>query len=452
MCPECATGKIASKPQICLPCQHFIDIDHLDALYDFDSLYVLKHGIPISGRVSKMPGNTHLACPECHKSFSGVKRYMLVEQLSSLQDNIEGLYAKAGRKINYFQMEIFKVEKILRTSFSNFCKKLTMGLNPMDGKPDMNRVWERTEALMPEQCKITNFRDEVVLPFQISIHKLERFLNNPAILPAQVLPFQLRHDVLYYLCRLTVMEEAIRLYQHFMHADVSSQQVEILKIGLKMKAQDQIKGYLQALDANIDQSKVLHLKRLEVEFRLLQITFWVILYRHFNLQVELDVDGSLEECRLLCGTWPDSAGLLTPILETVQSKYKSNEGSLPVEEWNRSSLRYLWRGWGNYQHAGRLDHCRFHHPYPRISFRDCPECGREIVPKLPVGEATPWAFQEVNEDHNLQNAAFRAMIADLRQASLTGKMRANEEKEEGESSVSDASKRGNALHQNMLQF
>ena len=421
MCPECEDRVPGTKAPIWLPCQHSFEIEYLDGLYEMDSLYAIRDGIPISEKVRKIPENVTLECPECHKPFTNVKRYSLVERLPLLQENIEGLYAKAGRKMNNFQIEIFRVENVLRIGFHGFRKYLlTMGLNPLHGKRDMTRIWERTEAIMPEQRKITNFRDEVVIPFQICIRNLVSFINNTAILPAQILPFKLRHDVLHYLCRFTLIEEAVRLHRSLQNASVSNQQVEILKIGLKMKAQDQIKAFLSDLDTKIDESKGLQLKRLEVEFRVLQITFWTILRKDFDLEFELDVASSLEECRLLCDTWPDSAGLFTQILEAVRIKYTSNEGSIAVEEWNRSFLRDVWRGWGRYQHSGRLDYCRFNHPYPRVAFRECPECGRESVLKAPRPAAMPKAFEEVNTDDCLQNAEFRAVIAKMRQASLVG--------------------------------
>ena len=349
----------------------------------------------------------------CQKSFSSIKRYALINQLPHVQDTIERLYAKTGRKLDVFHMVVFKVEAALRTSFSQFCESINLS-NPLDRKQDIRRVWERTEALMPEQSKIACYRDEVVSPVEICIKRLELFFNNATILPAQVLPFKLRHDLLYFFCRCAVIEEAVRLYQHFNNFNGSHQQVEIVKIGLRMKAQDQIKGYLRAIDNSINQSKELHLKRLEVEFRLLQFTFWLILRHDLDLETKLDVASTLERCRVLCGTWPDSAGLFTPILAALQARYESKGKPIPIHEWSQSSLRALWRGWGKYQRIGRLEFCRFNHPYSRVAFCDCPECGREIVFRAALPRNKPESSQEVQTDDCLQNAKFRAMIRNLR--------------------------------------
>ena len=412
VCPECEGSELSPKPQIWLPCQHVFDIEYLDNLCGIGALYVLKNGVPVSGKVSRIP-QTNLKCPMCQASFSDVKRYALIKQLPFVQDTIERLYSKAGRKSDMFQMEVFRVEKVLRTGFARFCENITL-LNPLDGKQDMRRVWERTEALMPEQSRITNFRDEVVGPFEICIHKLEAFFSNATILPAQVLPFKLRQDLLYYFCRCAVIEEAVRLYQHFHSFNGSNRQVEIVKIGLRMKAQDQIKGYLGVLNNSINQSKDLNLKRLEVEFRLLQVTFWLVLRHDLDLETDLDIATTLERCRVLCNNWPDSAGLFTQILAALQARYESRGKSVPIHEWNQSPLRELWRGWGSYKHTGRLEFCRFHHPYPRVAFRDCPECGREVVGRAMPPKGKSGLSEDSKMDSCLQDDKFRAMIKKLR--------------------------------------
>ena len=351
--------------------------------------------------------------PTCENSFNNVRRYALIKQFPHVQDTIERIYSKAGRNMDMFHMEVFKVEKVLRTGFSEFCENITL-LNPLDGKQDMRRVWERTEAILPEQLKITCYRDEVIGPIEVSIHKLEVFFNNATIFPPQVLSFKLRHDLLYYFCRCTVIEEAVRLYQHLLGINGSNRQVEIVKIGLRMKAQDQIKRYLEAIKNCIHQSEELNLKRLEVEFRLVQVTFWLILRHDLHLEIGLDVSSSLKRCQVLCGTWPDSAGLFAPILKILQARCESKGRPLPICEWNQSSLRALWRGWGKYGHTGRLEFCRKgHHPYPMVSFRGCPECGREVVHRAAQPRSKS-EFQEVQVDDCLQNAQFRAMIRNLR--------------------------------------
>ena len=304
-----------------------------------------------------------------------------MDQLGGLQDTIDRMYAKLGRKMEFFRFRMLHSEELLSITFKSFCKKLSTGVGPLSGKRDKEMVWARGNTMLEPQTKVTDFRDDVVIPFEESMSRLAAFFDNPPILRKAVLPFKLRYDFLYYRCREVTLEDALQLFQHMRELDQTSRHIAIITEGLRIKILEQSLENIRGLASRIIDSEASNLKRLEVELRLLQISFYMIV-RALDTDNDLDVPASLTRIKHLCAQYPDTAGNLSQAFRSQKAYYEGGPAPKHFIEWNRTSVEELWKKWGSHK-VGHLQYCRFGHPYSTETFKDCPECGREARPAPP---------------------------------------------------------------------
>ncbi len=155
----------------------------------------------------------------------------------------------------------------------------------------------------------------------------------------------------------------------------SSQHMSVLYHGLREMTIQQARQNAEMLQSSISECEAQDLKRLEVELRLIQVSFRVILVTGgiWNL----DLKPNFDKARATCAQFPDTAGVFFPIYQSLRQSY---EGKPSSKELYTRENREFWRLWGHYK-TGKLSYCQYGHPYSTSVFPGCPECGREVVPK-----------------------------------------------------------------------
>ena len=383
ICDECTKSQIASQPQIGLPCGHNFNVRDLDILYDLIGLYrITAAGVVLSGEVMRPPPETP-RCLRCDSSIDGVKRYAVINQVRALPDTIDRMYAKFGRKLDTFVSQTFLTEDLLSTTFESFCKKLRPG--PLAGKHNQNLVYERGNSMADVQLRITNFRDEVVVPFESSIDQLKAFLANPMILNATSSPFKLRFDFLYHRCRLVTLEDAALLSRHIVKLGHTTQHSNALAQGLELLVKEQALDNIHALNSKITHCESLGLKRLEAELRLSQMCFHMLL-KATSIDSGVNTSTSMKRFLLLCQKYPDTAGELYPSYRALLKYMDGGTAPKRLYDLYAGDTRGLWRDLGRHK-IGALKYCKNNHPFSSTTFADCPECGREVdvlPPREPI--------------------------------------------------------------------
>jgi len=211
---------------------------------------------------------------------------------------------------------------------------------------------------------------------ETEICNLAAFLNNPQTLPTYNLSFKIRFDSLYYRCRLITLEEAVQMITMTEATKATSQHMLALNEGLRILTRSEAHKHITASQAVIEQCQVKGTKRLEVELRLIQVSFHMIL-RSLGSSSDVDIMASMEKTLSLCTTYPKTAG-------TFMSAYKSAKLALdddlgwptPVDLYTKDA-RAFWQKWKAYE-LGNLKHCIFGHPYSSTTFSGCPECGKKV--------------------------------------------------------------------------
>ena len=131
--------------------------------------------------------------------------------------------------------------------------------------------------------------------------------------------------------------------------------------------------------SSIAECEVRNLKRLEVELRLIQVSFHVILKTLGNTS-NLDVKTSLEKVGTTCEQYPNTAGIFRPLYNSMML---SSEGISPAGELYSKNGREFWRLWGKHE-VGFVKYCVFGHPFSSKTFSDCPECGKKVPKRVPI--------------------------------------------------------------------
>ena len=381
-CVQCGNRSSFDQPQIFLPCGHNFDVQTLDSHVGIQNRDCLNtEANSDSGSVTEIPSPDSLVCPNCAVPIKGIRRYLIVTQMAALPETVDRLYAKLGRKLDKLNYETYRNEELLSLTFESFCKRLSTEMRRLSGKRDKDMIWTRGNAMLKVQTKAAAFRDEVVIPFEESLSRLRVFLGKQNIFASAVLPFRLRHDFLYYRCRVVTLDEALQLFLFMQTLDQTHPHTAIITEGLRIKVTEQALENIKGLESKITKSETLNLKRLEVEFRLLQVSFHMIA-RGLNTDSHLDVAASFQKIIKLCSRYPDTAGRLLPNFVSIKAYYDGGSAPKRLQNWHAMDVRELWKNWGSHK-VGYLVHCPFGHPYSTATFADCPECGREIMPPDP---------------------------------------------------------------------
>ncbi|MCJ1476026.1 hypothetical protein MMC13_004690 [Lambiella insularis] len=351
----------------------------LEDLYQVDS-----DGLISGGKITRSPNSINflnsdgIQCPQCLKPIHDVHRYEAFNRLKALPSTIDYLYAKIGRSLSFAVRDIFNTEEYLDRTFKTLCTSLKSG--PLAGKHNQRVVWARGNQMLEAQQKATTFRDEIVVPFEANITRLASYLDNASVLVQMVSPMKLRFDQVYYCCRLVTLEDALKVYRHLLTLEPADQHTSIIAEGLRLKILEQSCGEVKSLEARIMDCKKAHLKRLETELRIIQLSLHMIL-KSLGVVSGLNVAASLSAMRELCLTFPDTAGKMLGTYQRLRAYAEG--GPAPerfLEMYTRDAVA-LAPLFAKYE-MGQLTFCAHRHPYCGATFVDCPECGREVA--MPV--------------------------------------------------------------------
>lgn len=373
-CLECVSGSRQEKPQILLKCGHSFEVEALDEAFRLGDIYKLDlNGKIVSGGITQVPTSETLECPECSRPIEGVRRYELRNQLSTISVTIDRLYAKMGREIAYFVRELQRNEEYLSITFERLCKKLKTG--PLAGKQNQKLVWGRGDGMLEVQRHLTKFRDEVTIAFENSVQKLAQLLNNKGFLETAISPYKIRFDLCYFRCRVAMLEDGQKLYQHLMKLNSPEEHTALLMEALRIKISEQSAGEIKAIGLKIADAKALNLKRLEVEFLVVQVCLHMVL-AGIGIESELNVYANFRRMRELCSRFPKTAGQLRVVYNAVTDLVEGRRTFTRMYHMYTKDSKELWAALSHHE-VGNLQYCQYHHPYSADSFVHCPECGPE---------------------------------------------------------------------------
>lgn len=212
-------------------------------------------------------------------------------------------------------------------------------------------------------------------PFEAAMATLNDFLA----LPQVHLPFRLRLDLLYYRCKLIALEESVKLLTPLRAIADGCSHTRLLINGLNQLTTSMASETVGRMASLITECQVKNLKRLEVEWRLVQVGF-IVVGRDLgatSLSEELSADLSAQKNAIytLCQTYPQTAGLLKPSYEQLGRFLVGTQRTGHI--FYTKSTRNIW--WTFPKHEiGNLKHCVRGHPYSGSSWPHCGECGEEM--------------------------------------------------------------------------
>ena len=241
-------------------------------------------------------------------------------------------------------------------------------------------------------------------PFKASPRRGSQQTLASGTLIAANLPFRLRLDSLFYRCRLLVLDESVQMLELIQKLDNRTQHAKLLVDGLHALSISQAGEVIIDIDKAITECRSKSLKRLEVEFRLMQIALHGIL-RSLNTASDLNVQGSIQVAIRLCQEYPNTAGIFLSDCLSVKSAVEQGRFNWKIDLYKKEANEF-WKRWADYE-VGTLSHCNFGHPYSAGTFRDCPECGRA---------ESPISLKPVDYSQFLDETAFLAKMQDKKSA------------------------------------
>ena len=378
-CPVCTHGNLFQKTYMFLPCGHHFELEYLDKYFDLGNLYQLD----INGTIQKVASHilsqvksTNLPCPTCGESCKNVRRYALHHQLVALRDNVDRVHTKFSRKMNMFMEQLYDAKISLDRSFDDFRDRLRRG--PLAGNNNTNLIHYRGNTLADVQSRISNFKDQVVQLFEDDIAKLAIFLGISP-LPAYKYPninfsYRLRFEALFVRSRQIILEESVRMLSALASMNDDSGHTTVLIQGLRSLTKEEANGHIKALNKIIMECEIKNLKRLEVEIRLTQMCFHIVLM-DLGAASNLSVETSLRRTLSLCSSYPDSAGLLLITYNSIKRVLHGQQRHANL--YTRVSTRTWW-SWPAHK-VGNLKECIRGHQYSALTWPGCPECGQEVL-------------------------------------------------------------------------
>lgn len=202
------------------------------------------------------------------------------------------------------------------------------------------------------------------------------------------LPFKLRLESLYCRCRLMILEDATFMVGELRKLD-PSKHTNMLLQGLRHKTIDHAKENIEHLDNAIAAASAKYLKRLNVELRLLQVSFHAVLST-LGTDSGIDIQASVQVMLDLCVQYPDTAGTFLASCTALKRALETGSRDWKLDLYSRHTTEF-WKKWAGHE-VGYLRHCVNGHPYSGYTFTDCPECGRYVEPKEQEETVDPASF------------------------------------------------------------
>ena len=222
------------------------------------------------------------------------------------------------------------------------------------------------------------------------------------------LQFKIRLLVLHLRHRLTILEDSMHIVETLRDQNTKTDHSRLLIEELSKMTADHAVQNVEILSPIIEDCISRSLKRLEVEMRLLQISFMVVASQvdqdyHFDCTTSLDLVSSL------CKEFPDTAGLFLEASRHVKRSL-TNPLSLRTHVIFTRTASDLWRQWGNHQ-IGHLVQCDLGHMHSAATFATCPECGRYV--ETPPPRTKPKSLDQSAASQAMQENAFVAKMKEM---------------------------------------
>ena len=242
--------------------------------------------------------------------------------------------------------------------------------------------------------------------FDRDIERLEIFLGVPVAAEDVRLAsaYDLRFYTLLYRARLIVLEESSRILVTLRTMRNDSRHTSVMVEGIQRLTVREAKEYLVGIHRIVVDCRAKNLKRLEVEARLIQLCFYVLL-RNLGQNSDLNVHTSIDRILHLCQTYPDTAGLLSHLCNTVKEVIAGVRSEANFYTKELESTWWVGPKWPVRQ-VTHIEYCRYGHIYSNVETADCPECGRKVQKSVPVNSNAmmdPEAFLAAAKTHNFKS-------------------------------------------------
>ncbi|KAI9844007.1 MAG: hypothetical protein M1837_005942 [Sclerophora amabilis] len=372
-CPQCVTNTFSERVQLGLECGHIFDLSVIDGLVGMRDFYEMDDTGVITGMIepTRDPREVSLLCPQCGSLISGVRRYTRLYQLQSLWDTMDRLAAKMDRKLGIFERRLANGERRLNASFKEFCSGVRP--NPLAAKSHSDSIIERGRWYTQVQMAICHFRDDVAMPSERDLERVETSVYKSHFARVPILPFSLRFDLLFWQCRLATLKEAIRTTGFLASLVNAPEHIGRLAQGLRGLISEQGQRMIGIVGERIDQCVQLRLPCLEIEFCLVQASLHVVA-KKVDALTNFDFDKCMVRAIELCHRYPSTAGKFQHLV-TVLRRANGNAADLPATfDMIESKSK---RRWGRYV-VGHLKLCENGHPFSSVGSEGCLECGREV--------------------------------------------------------------------------
>ncbi|KAL8785967.1 MAG: hypothetical protein Q9213_003043 [Squamulea squamosa] len=274
-----------------------------------------------------------------------------------------------GRKMRMFARNVQVYRKNLQQGFEWFTDNFQPG--PLSGEVNTAMIKLRMLYMMPLETDIVRYRDEVIVRVEADMARTAMYLGNGYAPDPISLSFKARLDLLYFHCRLTLLQEAARII-HFLRDFDNPIHTQHMAKTLKMLTIQQADENIAEAEGLVQYCRTNSLLRLEVETVLVQLCFDAVADRLGSIGDSLERH---ERAEHLMAENPDTAGILRPCYQSLDPETKGKDST--AELWTPKT-REFWEKWGEYE-SGSLRHCKNGHPYSLKAFHDCPECGGRKV-------------------------------------------------------------------------
>lgn len=314
----------------------------------------------------------------------------VIQQPNTFEGVFDHLLAKMGRKLSRFGDEVSERERNLKDSLDPFMRGVR--LNPMAQDFNKRNLTARGGEVREELDHLTDFRDQVVLPFERSI-----VTCNKVVLGAvdYNLLFHLRFDILEYRARALLVQDILVVTRRLMLLNDPSQGVHRQAESMREHAVLDCLNCIQYCEASAtcctESSPCVRVELLSQQ-------------AHFSYLADIassstgvasgSVPAVLQEALLLCRRFPNTAGVFRETIYRFQNYVRGDDlRAIPLI--TSENGRETEKAWGMHV-VGHMRTCGNKHSYSTESFPNgCPECDRKVEFD---DEATKKARAFLNED------------------------------------------------------
>ncbi|KAJ9610529.1 hypothetical protein H2200_005306 [Cladophialophora chaetospira] len=387
--------------------------------------------VDTDGTILSLNSNTWLQdvkAPEClcGAPLTGTRRYRIQSKLVNLNDTLDLLIAKLGRKLGRLSTAVGVQEKQLSDTFESFLENIRP--NPLAAKANTAVILRRTREILDLQKHVVEIRELVADAIQLSLAHLHDALPN--IVPEYALMFHLHLDVLEYRIVSVRLADALKIGQQLLSLQDPSFGVQ--RQGLKMiefvhKESIAFVGFCKkALGLSVAATS----PAIESEIRLQQLQF--LLFAKSTRVRLADLGSPIEDTDLTLDDIAIKASLsavaelgrLSPgncasFVQTARDFASSFADAddismlAPIPPIRNDYVRQTEKLWAEHK-LGHLTICKQGHVYSsKTFFESCPDCEKHA--KLSGNEV----FRKSGK-HLFENRFLEAMYARPPECSSTG--------------------------------